>query len=153
MKHLAYTLNWIGIFILLAGCTAEPKPIPYGEANCTHCSMTVSDNRYGAELVNSKGKAVYFDATECLAMYVSSQPELQKDAAFLIVTDFTEPGKLVEAQKATFLRSEALPSPMGMNLTALGDAEKGTQLQQEHGGELLSWEQVLTIVKQDVKHH
>ncbi|MHC2991659.1 hypothetical protein OB13_08700 [Pontibacter sp. HJ8] len=139
------------ILFLLSACSVEPKPIPYGEANCTHCNMTVSDNRYGAELVNDKGKPYYFDSAECLAAYVGEQPELGEKAAFLLVTDFAKPNELVDARSAHFLQSEALPSPMGMNLTAVAGEEAARGMQQEHGGNLLVWDQVVSAVQNDAK--
>ena len=147
-KHITGLLF---LLLLLAGCKVEPKPIAYGAANCAHCSMTVADNRYGAELVNDKGKAYFFDSAECLAAYINEQPEQGQNAAFLLVTDFTRPGQLVDARAAYFLQSEALPSPMGMNLTALADAATAGKMQQEHGGQVLDWDQVLLAVQNDEK--
>ena len=150
-KTIASTFLLLLLLLSLASCSVEPKPIPYGQANCAHCSMTVADNRYGAELVNDKGKAFFFDSGECLAAYVAEQPEQGEKAAHLLVTDFTNPGQLTDARKAYFLQSDALPSPMGMNLTAVAKEAAVQQLQQEHGGELLTWDEVVTKVKSDAK--
>ena len=81
-KAALYTLNLLFLSLSLISCSVEPKPVPYGEANCTHCNMTISDNRYGAELVTDKGKVFYFDAVECLAAYVAGQPEVSEKASF-----------------------------------------------------------------------
>ena len=152
MKNTAkHITGLLFLLLLLAGCKVEPKPIAYGAANCAHCSMTVADNRYGAELVNDKGKAYFFDSAECLAAYINEQPEQGQKAAFLLVTDYVRPGQLVDARAAYFLRSEALPSPMGMNLTALADAATAGKMQQEHGGQVLNWDQVLLAVQNDEK--
>ncbi|WP_299823836.1 nitrous oxide reductase accessory protein NosL [uncultured Pontibacter sp.] len=147
LKSIA-TLTFLAV---LSACSVEPKPIPYGEANCTHCNMTVSDNRFGAELVNDKGKPFYFDAAECLAAYLVKQPELQQSASFVMVTDYTNPGNLVDAKNAHFLQSEAIQSPMGMNLTAFADELTAKQMEQEHGGRILTWDQVQSAVKNDTK--
>ncbi|WP_161890155.1 nitrous oxide reductase accessory protein NosL [Pontibacter russatus] len=150
-KSVEYLTGLLLLLLLLAGCKVEPKPIAYGAANCAHCSMTVADNRYGAELVNDKGKAYFFDSAECLAAYINEQPEQGQKAAFLLVTDYARPGQLVDARAAYFLQSEALPSPMGMNLTALADAATAGKMQQEHGGQVLDWDQVLLAVRNDEK--
>ncbi|MER2996760.1 nitrous oxide reductase accessory protein NosL [Pontibacter populi] len=152
MKRIVfYTLNITLLAFLVSSCSVEPKPIPYGEANCTHCNMTITDNRYGAELVTDKGKAFYFDAAECLAAYVSEHAELKGNTSYLMVTDYTNPNNLVDAKNAFFLQSEALPSPMGMNLTALSDELTAKQLEQEYGGKVLTWGQVLSAVQNDAK--
>ncbi|WP_266203002.1 nitrous oxide reductase accessory protein NosL [Pontibacter kalidii] len=151
MKLLKSVVSLLFILVFLTGCSVEPRPIPYGEANCAHCNMTVTDNRYGAELVNDKGKPYYFDSAECLAAYVAEQPEVGEKAAYLLVTDYLNPNELIDAHSAHFLQSEALPSPMGMNLTAVKDEAAATQMQQEYGGQLLDWNQVVLAVKNDDK--
>ncbi|GAA4442605.1 hypothetical protein GCM10023188_42520 [Pontibacter saemangeumensis] len=150
-KAVSYLYALLLLPFLLAGCKVEPKPIAYGAANCAHCSMTLSDRRYGAELVNDKGKPYFFDAAECLAAYILEQPEQGGKAAYLLVTDYTNPGQLLDARSAHYLRSPELPSPMGMNLTALADAATARKMQQEHGGQLLTWDQVLLAVQKDEK--
>lgn len=151
IKQTIYTVSLLLILHLLAACSAEPQPIPYGQANCAHCNMTVADNRFGAELVNDKGKAIFFDSAECLAAYVLEQPEQNEKASFLMVTDYTNPNQLVEAKKAHFLQSRDLPSPMGMFLTAVEDESAAAQLKQEYGGRLLNWNEVVLAVKNDEK--
>lgn len=137
--------------LLLAGCQVEPKPIAYGEVNCAHCQMTVSDNRYGAELVNDKGKAFYFDSAECLAQYLDLNPDQAEKAAYVLVTDYTKPGELIDARSANFIQSKALPSPMGMFLTAVAETDTATKMQQEVGGRLLDWGEALIAIKNNEK--
>ncbi|WP_299823849.1 nitrous oxide reductase accessory protein NosL [uncultured Pontibacter sp.] len=150
MKNVkVYLYGLVLATLLLAGCQAEPKPIAYGAANCTHCNMTVADNRFGAELVNSKGKAFFFDSAECLMAYVNEQPEQGDNASFLMVTDFTRPNELIDARSAKYLQAKALPSPMGMYLTAVADQGAAAKMQQEYGGRLLTWSEAVKAVKND----
>ena len=148
MKNIKVYLYSL-VMLVLAGCQPEPKPIAYGQANCTHCNMTVADNRYGAEMVNDKGKAYFFDSAECLLAYANEQPEQADKAAFLLVTDFTNPGELTDARKAHFLQTKALPSPMGMFLTSLAYKGIATEMQQEHGGRLLTWNEAVLAVQKN----
>ncbi|WP_276498978.1 nitrous oxide reductase accessory protein NosL [Pontibacter litorisediminis] len=150
-KEAIYTFSLLAILFLLVACSVEPKPIPYGQANCAHCNMTVADNRYGAELVNDKGKAIFFDSAECLAAFVIEQPEQGNNAAYLMVTDYTNPNQILDAREAHFLQSRELPSPMGMFLTAVADKATAEQMQQEHGGRLLNWDQVVLAVQHNEK--
>ena len=147
MRTLLYLFSLMLAIALLGGCQPKPEPIAYGAANCAHCNMTVADNRYGAELVNDKGKLYFFDSSECLMAYVSEQPELGEKAAFLMVTDYTRPNELINARDAVFLQAKALPSPMGMYLTAVADKEVVAKMKQKHGGRLLSWEEAVTAVQ------
>ncbi|MCX2739539.1 nitrous oxide reductase accessory protein NosL [Pontibacter anaerobius] len=147
MKTLLHLLSLALLLAIIAGCQPEPKPIAYGQANCAHCNMTVADSRYGAELVNDKGKAIFFDSAECLMTYVKEQPEQAEKAAFLLVTDFTRPNELIDARNAHFLQTKELPSPMGMYMTAVTDKAAATKMQQELGGRLLTWNEAVTAVQ------
>ena len=150
MKTILHFLS-LALLITFLSCTPEPKPIAYGQANCAHCNMTVADNRYGAELVNDKGKPYFFDSAECLMAYVKEQPEQAGKAAFLLVTDYTNPNELISAKDAHFLQAKALPSPMGMYLTAVADKAAATKMQQEVGGRLLTWNEAVNAVENNEK--
>ena len=148
MKNVkSFLSGLVLVTILLAGCQVEPKPIAYGAANCSHCNMTVADNRYGAELVNKNGKAFFFDSAECLMAFVNEQPERGEKAAYLLVTDFTKPNELIDARSALYLQAKTLPSPMGMYLTAVGEQDAAVKIQQEYGGRLLTWKEAVIAVK------
>ncbi|MFD2245149.1 nitrous oxide reductase accessory protein NosL [Pontibacter ruber] len=151
MRPVVTIVALLFILCFAFSCKPEQKPIPYGAANCAHCNMTVADNRYGAELVNDKGKAFFFDSSECMMAYVNEQPELGKNAAFLLVSDFTKPGELIDARRAHFLQSKQLPSPMGFYLTAIGESAAATNMQQEFGGRLLTWDEAVLTVKNNEK--
>ncbi|MEJ8755632.1 nitrous oxide reductase accessory protein NosL [Pontibacter sp. H259] len=151
MKSVLTIVGLLFILCFAGSCKPEQKPIPYGAANCAHCNMTVADNRYGAELVNDKGKVFYFDSGECLMAYINEQPEQAQKAAFILVSDFVKPGQLTDARNAQFLQSKELPSPMGMYMTAVADKGAATKMQQEYGGRLLTWDEAVKAVKNNDK--
>ena len=151
MRAVLIIAGWLFILCLAVSCAPEQKPIPYGAANCAHCNMTVADNRYGAELVNDKGKAFFFDSIECLMAYVNEQPEQSDNVAFLLVSNFNKPGELIDAQNAQYLQSKELPSPMGMYLTAVADKAAATKMEQEYGGRLLTWNEAVKAVENNEK--
>jgi copper chaperone NosL len=130
----------------MTACGSGPRDIRYGEDTCAHCRMSVSDPRYGTELVTVTGRQLVFDAIECLAAHLED-PEAANEARTLWVTDFTAPGTLIPAETAFYLRSPALPSPMGMNLTAFGTAEARADALVTHGGEALDWPAVLAAAR------
>ena len=151
MRSLFLLFSLPFLMLLLTSCEVKQQPIAYGQANCQHCQMTVSDNRFGSELVTKTGKAYFFDSTECLMSYLQEKPEEAKKAELLLVSDFSKPGNLVAAEKAVFLQSKNLPSPMGMFLSAYADEAAATSVKQEKGGRLLSWNEALTAVKNHEK--
>jgi len=132
--------------LLVAGCApSSPVPIAYGEDTCALCVMTVSDDRYGTELITRKGRAHMFDSVECMANFYLTQE--RSEVASMWVTDFRNPGRLIPLAEAVFLRSPDLRSPMGMNLTAFWTGEDPQALLASYGGEILDWEGVLEVVR------
>jgi len=128
------------ILLLAVACQPEPKPIDYGHESCEYCRMSIVEKRYAAQLVSSKNKAYSFDAIECMVNYHNENPEQQW--ALKLVTDYTEPEKLIPAPEAVLIRSKELPSPMGMYLTAVGSRQQAEQLQEKHGGKIYQFKEV-----------
>lgn len=143
---------FITIALILVACEPEAEAIHYGEDACSFCRMTIVGKQHGAELVTSKGKVFKFDAVECL---VGELGRTEHDPELLLVTDFASPESLINATTATFLISEAIPSPMGANLSAFAIQTDAMDLARERGGELLSWEQLLDRKQEssDSPHH
>ncbi len=137
--------------ISLSSCSVEPQPIAYGQAGCEHCKMTITDTRYGAEIVTQTGKAFFFDSIECMTAYLQEQEGLQEKVVMLLVTDFNQPQTLIAADRAAYLQSERLPSPMGMYLTALAAPTHAQELQQSYRGRILNWQEVQQAVQNDEK--
>lgn len=126
---------------LMVACSQKPEPINYGEDGCDYCKMTIMDSRYGCETVTEKGKVLKFDAIECMLNFQNKNGEKHENSLFL-VTDFENPGELIEAKSAYYLRSAGLPSPMGMFLTACSSHQAATGLKETHSGEVYSWQKL-----------
>ncbi len=130
---------------LLAACAAESVPIRYGGDSCAHCRMTISDARFGAEVINRHGRPLVFDAIECLASYLDAHPEETPRAIW--VTDYAQAPRLVHAQAAVYVHSPRLQSPMGANLAAFAPGAPA-ELTRRYGGEALTWTQVRALVRE-----
>ena len=129
---------------LLAGCEPGPQPIRYGEDVGAYCRMTISDPRFGAELVTTTGKTFKFDSIECLTGFVAEHPEVYEAAHSVWVVPFDAPGTLIPVAEAHFLQSAVLPSPMGGGLAAYTTAAAREAARTEKGGAALDWAAVLT---------
>ncbi|MCM2278142.1 MAG: nitrous oxide reductase accessory protein NosL [Oligoflexia bacterium] len=129
-------------FCAAAGCTAKPQPLQPNVDSCQHCHMTISDIRFGGEIITRKGKIHKFDSLSCLLRY---RAESNADIRSLWVSDYLKPGSLIEAGSARFLRSERVQAPMGDGLLASADAEGLRKLQTAIGGEILDWNQLLAM--------
>ncbi|MDN5210620.1 nitrous oxide reductase accessory protein NosL [Fulvivirgaceae bacterium BMA12] len=131
--------TWLLVCWLAAACSQKPEPINYGHDGCHYCKMTIMDNRYGAEIVTEKFKVLKFDAVECMLNYQKAA-EANHDNSLLLVTDFQNPGKLIDATAAYYLRSASLPSPMGMYLTSFASHQAVMQTMDQHSGDKYSWQ-------------
>ena len=138
-RGLRNTHVWLLATGVIVGCSQKPEPINYGEDGCHHCKMTIMDNRYGSEIVTEKGKVLKFDAIECMLNFRHENSMDHKKSLFL-VTDFTNPGNLIEAGSAYYLRSPGLPSPMGMFLTSCSSEQEANDLKEAHQGTVYSWQ-------------
>lgn len=128
--------------MLLSACSQEPAKIHYGSDECAHCKMMITDNRFAAQIVTETGKAIKFDAIECLADYAGdNKPDLK--SAKMWVSNFNNPGNWVEANSASIVKSEVIKSPMGESLLAF---ETKTEMQDhlsEYPGEPVGWQRIV----------
>ena len=129
------------MFFIFISCSVEPKVIKYGDDHCFHCDMTVVDKTHSAQYVTKKGKAYMFDAVECLTMKIN-QENNERDLAFILVSDYVTPGKLVDAKKATYLISKKIKSPMGANLSAFKMIQKAENYVKEADDRLFNWTEI-----------
>jgi copper chaperone NosL len=132
----------------LAGCSSGPRAIEYGTDQCQFCKMTISDERYGAELVTRKGRALTYDSIECMLRAVENGDGITETGVEgWYVTDYAHQRTLVNAREATFLHSTGLPSPMGENLTAFAAAADAEVMKEARGGRVMDWEGLRLHVK------
>ena len=129
------------VTLTLFSCTVEKQKIDYGKIHCYHCDMTVVDKSHAAEYVTKKGKAYFFDAAECMIMKLNDDKN-EDDMAFVLVSDFNNPGELINAKDASYLVSEAIKSPMGANLSAFNSLEDAKKVATEKGGNVYSWSEI-----------
>lgn len=123
----------------LYGCSSDPELINYGSDICEHCNMKIMDNRFGAELLNTKSKVFKFDATECLVDYIKKNTI---DIKEMYVTDFNGPGQFIVARTSFFLISPKRRSPMGEDLSAYKTKRDAENAKQSDGGEIYNWEEL-----------
>jgi len=102
--------------------------------------MTVSDARFGSQLVTTKGRAYVFDDVQCLIAFVKAGTEASEDVAAYYLSDYVNENKLQPVEKLLFLRSESLKSPMRGDIAAFASREDLEKVREVHGGDVLTWE-------------
>ena len=126
----------------LSSCSTSPEPIRIGQDNCGFCKMTISDNRFGAEIVTKKSKVYKFDDAHCIKAFLGSKKIAQQDIAGIYFTDFIPPHQLINVERAHFLQSPSLKSPMNGNIAAFSHVDSLEKMVPKFYGNKISWEEM-----------
>lgn len=129
------------ILFTLSSCNIEPQPLKIGTDNCTFCKMTLTDSRFGGEIVTKKGKVSRFDDMHCILAYLQKEIS-QKDIGAVYITNFSGDHSLIDVNKAFFMKSAALQSPMAGNVAAFRDKGSMQQIMQQLNGTEVSWNEL-----------
>jgi copper chaperone NosL len=125
--------------LLLSSCSVEPDPIKIGVDNCENCRMTISDPKFGAELLASTGKSYKFDDIVCLNSFLKSTKDSKKKNASIYLTDFSGSHSLIEAKNCLLLKSDELKCPMNGHLAAFSNQDSLTAAMATFHGEQTTW--------------
>lgn len=128
------------LILFLSSCNSEPQPIEFGKDNCEFCKMTIIDKKFGAELINSKGKTLKFDAIECMMSYYKINADFNPEK--YLVVDYEKNVGLIDGEQAFFLQGGNVRSPMGGNIAAFSTREAAERFHQELQGDILLWNKV-----------
>lgn len=137
-------LRSLGLLVLvLTACGPGAAPaIDYGHLECSHCRMTVVDEQFGALLVTTKGRQYAFDAPECMVPFLENGTVSAAEIKGLYVSDYANPGQLLDATTAFYLHSPEIKSPMAGNVAAFATEDARQQAHHTLGGALLTWAEV-----------
>lgn len=129
--------------MLLQSCSTGPEPIVTGRDNCNFCKMTITDTKYGAEVITKKGKVYKFDDVHCTLAFLQSKMIEEKDIKDIYLVDFAGDHSLVKAGESFLLQSEEIHGPMNGNVIAFKneDSLKGMAIQLN--GSTISWDKLI----------
>lgn len=133
--------------LFMSACSVEPEPLHYGKDNCHACKMTLVDNKFGAEIVTTKGKIYKFDDVNCMLNFYNSGEVSTDNMKDILIVDFAKPEKLIDARNALYIKSEDIKTPMASNIAAFETNEDLKQMNSDWKGILLSWGEVQTQFK------
>lgn len=139
MKNLIYIM----VLGVLTSCSTDPEPIAYGTDACHFCKMTIVSEAFSAQAVSTKGKQYKYDAIECM---VSDLLQNDYEMAVLQVSDFSNPGNMIEVEQAGFLINDSIKSPMGANLAAM---EKTNSVLKKNPGTDYSWKELIRYFEEN----
>lgn len=138
-------LLFISALPIISACGNDPEPINFGEDNCAHCKMMITDEKYGAELVTDKGKIYKYDSIECLLEQLHNNTFRDAQIGSMWVIDFSNPRTLIDAKSAYYTQNDEFRSPMGLNVQAFGNFADFEKFLNENGGDKLTWDELLNL--------
>ena len=144
-KHSFHTASAVSAIVLLffiSSCNAGPEPIIAGKDQCDFCKMTVSDNRFGAEIVTKKGKVFKFDDAHCILSFLQKDGFNRSQVKDIYFTDFSNGHPLIRANEAFFLKSDQLRSPMEGNIAAFSNLDSLHKIMTDYKGNVVKWNQL-----------
>src|SRR5436190_14391395 len=128
------------LFIIsFSSCSSGPEPIKTGIDQCYFCKMTISDARFGAELITTKGKIYKFDDMHCVLSYLKINDAGPGDIRDYYLTDFSGTHRLIPVHTALLLKSDELRSPMGGNVAAFDNGDSLVTVQKRFPGNTVTW--------------
>lgn len=123
----------------ITACNTGPERIVTGKDHCDFCKMTMTDNRYGAEIITKKGKVYKFDDAHCILSYLKAEGFDKNSVKDIYFTDFSGDHSLIKVKEAFFLSSDKLQSPMGGNVAAFSKSDSLEKAKSEFGGTTVPW--------------
>jgi copper chaperone NosL len=114
------------LLVVFSSCGEnKPEPIKLNTDNCDYCGMTISNPKFGAELITEKGRAYKFDDISCMINYKNENVEKATKASFYI-SDFLGKNDLIDVETAFFIEGEEVKSPMGGNIAAFSSNDSAS---------------------------
>ena len=128
--------------ITATACSQQPTDGPpvvrYGQDECIHCGMILTDERHVAALRLSDADEI----RDVLFDDIGDMLEYEREQAGLIIVrryvhDF-QTRQWTDAAAAHFLVSDKIHTPMGSGIVAFAELPRGQAMQKEDGGRLLN---------------
>ncbi len=109
---------------------------------CAHCKMAISQPRYAAQIVDKDGTAYKFDDIGCMTNFARQRKLAPPSGAKIYVIDYAS-AEWLDAEKAVFVRSEAIDSPMASGLAGFRDASAAQSFTKSNPGQILTLKDVM----------
>ncbi len=142
LSKMAFAMAAPMVILFCSACNAKPEPLVLGKDKCSFCTMTISDPRFGAEIISEKGKIFKFDDPDCALSFLKSAETKPPEIKAIYFTDFVNDHSLIASENAIFLKSESLKAPMGGNLAAFSNQEGMNEVLKEYSGSVLHWGEI-----------
>ena len=135
-------LSYFFFFTLLISCgKKEAEPIKLNSDGCDFCKMKISDGKFGAELITSKGRIYKFDDMHCMINYHKENKNVQIHSFY--IHDYNQNNVLIPAETAFYIKGGEINSPMHGNIIAVKTNEESQIVAQKLKANPISWQEII----------
>ena len=129
--------------LLFSSCEVKPRPLVVGKDNCDYCKMTLSDTRFGAEILTPKGKTYVFDDPHCVIAFIKEKLIDPAEIKEVYLSDYSGNHELVSINIAHLYQSDELHSPMGGNIAAFESIDSLSTAMKGINGKRVIWDDLV----------
>lgn len=128
--------NILTILIILLGFASM-----YSQTGnkCHACGMIVQEDSHVSIIVNTE--ELRFASIECMLGFIKNEPGIQHSD--ILVANYDNPKELLKAEDAFFLKSEAISSPMGANISAFESLQKAEANSNLKTDKIFDWKELM----------
>lgn len=145
-NKIASITTGVAACLFISSCNLKAEPINYGKDNCSECSMTIIDPKFGGEVVTKKGKVFKFDDAHCMAMFLKERKVEMDDLHKLYFVDYVGGKDFLDTRTATFVLGSQMKSPMGSNAAAFADKQAAEKKAAEIDGKTTDWATLYNVL-------
>ncbi|MCO5259110.1 MAG: nitrous oxide reductase accessory protein NosL [Crocinitomicaceae bacterium] len=139
-KLTVVSLLMVGLTQFSCG-SKQVEPIRLNTDGCDFCKMTISDGRFGVEIITTKGRVYKFDDLKCMLNYVNENESTE--IASYYINNYLGNNELIDATNAFYLHHVSLNSPMRGNFAAFVAESAAKEYSQEIEADILTWNEIL----------
>ena len=126
-------------FLFLISCQMEgPQPLAINKESCTYCKMMIADPRFATQLITHKGRCYKFDDAGCMKHFLTDNKEFEVKQIYF--ADYLPPHSFLAKEKALFIQTGNLQSPMNGNLAAFSEATPLEAAKIKFQAKTISWD-------------
>lgn len=145
-KSVVVIFMFFSISMLWSCNNNAPEPIKLNVDACSFCRMKISDGRFAAQLITSKGRNYKFDDLKCMLNFSS---QFEGEIKSYYIAEFSGANELTDAGTAWYIQNDDFKSPMGGNTAAFKSKTQAESEAQATGTKVLSWSEVSSSIQQN----
>lgn len=144
MNRITFSLSLATLLIVVVGCSTSgaegPPEIRYGQTECAHCGMIVSQERFASAIrasIDGQDQELIYDDLRCMVLNDRLQKLPPQSRRYVHDADTSA---WLKAEEARFIRDPETHTPMGSGLLAFAPTSPRAT-----GG--VGYEQIETLLK------